>query len=151
MSEIFKTISNSREPKALRRISMVFAVVALILELMFVSGISENIWVFNAALICIGFCITFYTLSLLVSLAIASKLLDEAYSALREVKLSLETLKIDLKSVINSPDKIDFSDTSAPALLQWLVSELQFGQTRTKLMEKAVNILKNHYNTIRHD
>lgn len=151
MSEIFKTISNSREPKALRRISMVFAVVAIILGLMFVSGISENIWVFNAAWICIGFYITFYTLSLLVSLAIASKLLDEAYSALREVKLSFETLKIDLKSVINSPDKSDLSDTSAPALLQWLVLELQFGKSRTELMEKAVNILKNHYNTIRHD
>lgn len=151
MSKIFKTISNSREPKVLRRISMVFAVVALLLELMVVSGISDNIWVFSAALICLGFCITSYTLSLLVSLAIASKLLDESYSAIQEVKLFLETMKTYLNSEGNSSDKIDFSDIPAPALLRWIESELQFGKTRTDLMEKAVNILKNHYKTIRHD
>ena len=151
MSKFFKTISNSREPKVLRRISMVFAVGAMILGLMFLTGISKNIWVFNGAFICIGFYIILYTLSLLVSLIVAGRLLDDAYSTIRESKLFLETLKIYLDSATDSSDKINFSDISAPALLEWLESELQFGKTRTDLMEKAVNILKNHYNTIRHD
>ena len=151
MSEIFKTISNSREPKVLRRISIVFAIAALILELMFLTGMSENIWVFNAALICLGFFITFYPLSLLVSLAIACKLLNEAYSALRDIKVLTESLIIDLHSATDSSDKIDISDASAPAIFQWFESELKFSKTRSELMEKAINILKNHYNTIRHD
>lgn len=151
MTKSFKIISNCRQPKAIRRTSFVFAVLAFILGLMYLSGIFVNVWVFNLTLICIGFYIILYPLSLLVSLIVAGRLLDDAYSIIRESKLFLETLKIYLDSATDSPDKIDFSDISAPALLQWLESELQFGKTRTDLMEKAVNILKNQYNTIRHD
>lgn len=151
MSKSFKIISNCRQPKTIRRTSFVFAVLAFILGLMYLSGIFVNVWVFNLTLICIGFYIILYTLSLLVSLIVAGRLLDDAYCTIRESKLFLETLKIYLDSATDSPDKIDFSDISAPALLQWLESELQFGKTRTELIEKAVNILKNQYNSIRHD
>ena len=151
MSEIFKTISNSRGPKVLRRISMAFAVGAMILGLMFLTGISKNIWIFYGAFICIGFFITFHPLSLLVSLAIACKLLNEAYSALRDIKVLTESLIIDLHSATDSSDKINISDASVPAIFQWIESELKFSKTRSELMEKAINILKNHYNTIRHD
>lgn len=151
MSKIIKAISCSRQPKVLRRTSNVFAVLALILELVYLFEISTNIWVFFVAMICFGFFITLYILSLLVSLAIAGDLLDESYSALKEGKLFLETLKIMLNSATDSSDETDISDASAPALLQWLVSELKISTSRTELMEKAIKILKNHYNHTTHD
>lgn len=151
MSKMFETISSCRQPKAIRRTSLVFAVLAFILGFMYLSGIFVNVWVFNLTLICIGFYIILYTLSLLVSLIVAGRLLDEAYPTIRESKLFLETLKIYINSATDSSDKIDFSDATAPVLLQWLESELLFSKSKTELMEKAVNNLKNHYNSIRHD